>query len=188
VSTPIEIEKHRPYLLKIARLQIRDQGAAEDAVQDTLLAALQGANKFEGQSAVRTWLVGILKHKIVDFFRRQSREQPLQPSDDELSLDDLEGMFQPNGHYRDPPQDWTSPESSLAERRFFDALERCMQGLPAKTARVFVMREVLGIETGEICKELGISSSNCWVLLYRARMALRACLEQGWFSGENVSG
>lgn len=164
---------------------MRDQVAAEDAVQDTLLAALQGADKFEGNAAVRTWLVGILKHKIVDFFRRQSREQPLQSTDEDLSLDDFGEMFLADGHYREAPQDWTSPESSLDQRRFFEALERCLQGLPAKTARVFMMREVLGIETDEICKELAISSSNCWVLLYRARMALRVCLEKGWFGGKH---
>ena len=181
MTQPIEIQSHRPYLLKLAMLQLRDASAAEDAVQETLLAAIQGAQSFAGQSALRTWLVGILKHKIVDHLRRQSREAPLQADSEEFSLEDLEGLFQANGHYAEPPEAWNSPDQSLAQKKFFEALELCMMALPDKSARAFMMREVMGMETGEICKELGITSTNCWVLLYRARMALRACLETGWF-------
>jgi RNA polymerase sigma-70 factor (ECF subfamily) len=177
----IEIEKHRPYLLKFAMLQLRDSSAAEDAVQETLLAAMSGAQSFAGQSALRTWLVGILKHKIIDHFRRQNREAPLASDSDELSLDDLDGLFQSNGHYAETPEIWTSPDLALNQKKFFEALERCLSGLPDKSARAFMMREIMGMETGEICKELGITPTNCWVLLYRARMALRACLEAGWF-------
>jgi RNA polymerase sigma-70 factor (ECF subfamily) len=176
----LEFEKHRPQLLRFALLHLRDAAAAEDAVQETLLAALQSADRFAGQSSVRTWLVGILKHKIVDHLRRQARQQPL---DEESSADDVDGLFQPDGHYAEPPSEWAAPDKALEERRFFEALERCMQGLPRNTSRVFLMREVLGMETGEICKELGVSATNCWVLLYRARMALRVCLEKTWFSG-----
>ena len=175
----LEFEKHRPQLLRFALLQLRDATAAEDAVQETLLAALQSADRFAGQSSVRTWLVGILKHKIVDHLRRQSREQPLE---DEAATDDVDGLFRPDGHYVDPPAEWAAPDKALEERRFFEALERCMQGLPRNTSRAFLMREVLDMETDEICKELGISATNCWVLLHRARMALRVCLEQTWFS------
>lgn len=177
----IEIEKHRPHLLKFAMLQLRDASAAEDAVQETLLAAIQGAQNFAGQSSLRTWLVGILKHKIIDQLRRQSRETPLQTDADEFSLEDLDALFKSDGHYAQEPANWASPDAALHEKKFFEALERCLQGLPDKSAKAFTMREVLGMETGEICKELGISSTNCWVLLYRARMALRLCLEKAWF-------
>jgi RNA polymerase sigma-70 factor, ECF subfamily len=187
LAQAIEIERHRPYLLKFAMLQLRDASAAEDAVQETLLAALQGVHGFAGQSALRTWLVGILKHKIIDHLRRQSREAPLQSSDDEFSLEDLDGLFQSDGHYSESPQSWTSPDEALTQKKFFEALEVCMGALPDKSAKAFMMREVMGMETTEICKELGITSTNCWVLLYRARMALRACLEAGWFGAPKES-
>lgn len=181
MSEAIEIEKHRPYLLKFAMLHLREASAAEDAVQETLLAAISGAQSFSGQSALRTWLIGILKHKIVDHFRRQSREAPLHANDDEFSTDDLDGLFRPDGHYANLPETWASPDQALTQKRFFEALEICMTALPEKSAKAFMMREVMGMETGEICKALKITSTNCWVLLYRARMALRACLEAGWF-------
>jgi len=186
VTHAIEIEKQRPYLLKYALLQLRDTAAAEDAVQETLLAAIQGAQSFAGQSSLRTWLVGILKHKIVDHVRRQNREGQVQSSENEFSLDDFDGLFSADGHYAEAPRNWTSPDAALHQKKFFEALELCMQSLPWKTARAFMMREVMGIETDEICKELGITPTNCWVLLFRARTALRLCLENGWFSGETA--
>jgi RNA polymerase sigma-70 factor (ECF subfamily) len=180
---PVELQRHRPHLLKFAMLQLRNPTAAEDVVQETLLAALQASSGFAGQSSVRTWLVGILKHKVIDAIRKQSREQPLEIADDETDIEDLQNaVFQDDGHHREKPADWGDPESALEQRKFFEVLERCMEGLPKKTARCFVMREVMGLETDEICKDLGITSTNCWVLLYRARMALRECLEGRWFA------
>jgi len=178
--TPLELERHRPYLLRFALLQLRDRTAAEDAVQDALLAAIQGASRFAGQSSVRTWLVGILKHKIIDSIRKTAREQPVERLDGD-GAEDLDAFFAGDGHFADAPVEWASPERSLEERRFFEALERCLQALPRNTASAFTMRELMGLETEEICKELGISTSNCWVMLYRARMGLRACLERTWF-------
>jgi RNA polymerase sigma-70 factor, ECF subfamily len=178
--TPLELERHRPYLLRFALLQLRDRTAAEDAVQDALLAAIQGASRFAGQSSVRTWLVGILKHKIIDSIRKTAREQTLERSDGD-GAEDLDAFFSDDGHFAEAPEQWASPERSLEERRFFEALERCLRALPKNTASAFTMRELMGLETEEICKELGISTSNCWVMLYRARMSLRACLERTWF-------
>ncbi len=131
---------------------------------------------------MRTWLVGILKHKIVDFIRRASREQPLDLPDEETSLEDFDVLYKEDGHYASMPAEWGDPEAALSQRKFFETLERCLEGLPKNTARVFMMREVMGIETAEICKELAITATNCWVLLYRARMSLRACLEERWFA------
>jgi len=181
---PLELEKYRPQLLKFAMLQLRNATTAEDVVQETMLAALQSGGSFAGQSSVKTWLVGILKHKIIDTIRRQSREQPLDLGADEVSLEDLGALFQDDGHFQDQPADWGDPEAALTQRRFFEVLERCMAGLPKNTARVFTMREVMGLDTDEICKDVGITPSNCWVLLYRARMALRGCLEQRWFGAK----
>ena len=178
----LDFEKHRPVLFKFAMLQLRNQAQAEDAVQETLIAAFQGAKNFAGKSSVRTWLVGILKHKIVDFIRRASREQPLDLPGEETSLEDFDVLYKEDGHYASMPAEWDDPEAALSERKFFETLERCLEGLPKNTARVFMMREVMGIETAEICKELAITATNCWVLLYRARMSLRVCLEERWFA------
>lgn len=183
IPSPLELERQRPYLLRFALLQLRDRSAAEDAVQEALLAAIQGAERFAGQSSVRTWLVGILKHKIIDNLRKSSREQPALPASDG-GAEDAEAFFASDGHFVEPPGEWESPEKALEERRFFEALERCLQGLPKNTARAFTLRELMGLGTAEICKELGVSASNCWVMLYRARLNLRACLERTWFSGE----
>lgn len=191
-ATPVhglELEKHRPHLMKFAMAQLRNTTYAEDVVQETLVAAVQGADRFAGQSSVRTWLIGILKHKIMDHFRRQSREAPLPGLDDETSLEDLDARFKPDGHFVENPAhvpgaDWGDPEATLSQSRFFEALEGCLARLPPNTARVFSMREIMGMETDEICKALGITATNCWVLLYRARMALRECLQTSWFAGE----
>ena len=176
-----DLETHRQALFKFAMLQLRDKTHAEDCVQETMIAAIQGAARFSGGSSVRTWLVGILKHKIIDHFRKAGREQQFEANNDETSLEDFDGLFKEDGHFADAPQAWANPEAALSQAKFFETLERCMEGLPKNAARVFMLREVMGTETDEICRELSITSSNCWVLLYRARMALRECLQQRWF-------
>ena len=175
-----EVEALRPYLLRYAAMELRNRDAAEDAVQETLLAALAAEASFGGRSNLRTWLTGILKHKIVDTIRRSSREQTLDTSDGEASVEDFEALFDETGHWREPPQAW--PEQALADKQFLQALEKCLAALPARTSQVFLMREHLGFDTPDICKELAITSTHCWVLLYRARMALRECLQKGWLS------
>ena len=178
----LELEKHRRAMFKFAMLQLRNETYAEDCVQEALVAAVQSADRFSGDSSVRTWLIGILKHKILDHFRRSSREQALAGSEDETSLDDFDALFKEDGHYVEPPASWANPEQALTQSEFFEVLERCMSALPKVTARVFTMREVMGVSTEEICAELGITSNNCWVLIYRARMSLRECLEKRWFA------
>jgi len=173
------LEAERTYLLRYASLQLRDAHAAEDAVQETLVAALAGEASFQGRANLRTWLTGILKHKIVDTIRRQTREAAQAPADGEAA--DFDALFAADGHWADAPRSWGDPDASLEQKRFFAALEICLERLPGKTARAFMMREHLGLETGEICKELAITPTHCWVLLYRARMALRECLEKDWF-------
>lgn len=176
-----ELETHRRALYKFAMVQLRNETYAEDCVQEALTAAIQGAARFSGDSSVRTWLIGILKHKILDHFRRASREEALIVDDEELSLDDFDALFKEDGHHATPPNAWANPEQALTQRQFFEVLERCLSGLPKNTARVFEMREVMGLGIDEICAELSITATNCSVLIYRARMSLRECLEQRWF-------
>jgi RNA polymerase sigma-70 factor (ECF subfamily) len=175
-----QIEALRPYLVRFASLQLRDAAAAEDAVQEALLAALAGEAGFAGRANLRTWLTGILKHKIVDIIRRQARE-PALPREAEDGLEDFDALFERNGHWAGRPEGWGDHDGALEHAQFFRALEMCLEMLPARTARVFMMREHLGLETAEICKELDITPTHCWVLLYRARMTLRECLQQTWF-------
>jgi len=176
-----QIESLRPYLLRYAALQLRDTAAAEDAVQETLLAALAGEANFAGRSNIRTWLTGILKHKIVDAIRRQSREQPASEIDTHSEAADFDALFDRRDHWEEAPDAWEQPESALGQKQFLAALEACLRALPERTARVFMMREYLGLETSEICKELEITATHCWVILHRARMSLRQCLENNWF-------
>lgn len=183
-SISSEAARLRPMLLRFARLQLRDTAAAEDAVQECLLAALAGEQRFAGQSALRTWLVGILRHKIVDHIRHRARTPALQLADDDGEERDFDVLFQADGHWAQRPADWGDPQRTLENKRFHDVFEACMEILPEKLARVFMMREFLGLETDEICKELALSATNCWVVLYRARMRLRECLQSNWFGTE----
>ena len=176
-----EVEALRPYLLRYASLQLRNPDAAEDAVQETLLAALSAQASFEGRANLRTWVTGILKHKIVDAIRRASREGPLEGGDAE-SAAEFDALFNERGHWQEHPSPWEDPDGALQQKQFLAALEACLKGMPARTSQVFLMREHLGQETVEICKELGLTATHCWVLLYRARMALRECLEKTWFA------
>lgn len=188
-------EQYRDYLYRYALLRLRDHARAEDAVQETLLAALQGAGDFGGRSSMKTWLTGILKHKIIDQFRRQSREvQADGRGEDAESLSDeahAEVFFETgttHEHWRAPPSTWSDPEQCFEQRRFWEIFDECSQGLSKQAARVFSMRELMGMETEEICKSLDITATNCWVLLYRARMSLRQCLEIRWFAGASSEG
>ena len=180
---PREIERFRGYLTRYALLQLRDPGAVEDVVQETLLAAIQGGARFSGKSTVKTWLTGILKHKIIDQVRRQLREQPLLQSedDDRTEADIIDALFKPDGHWLSFPANWGDPDNALEMKEFWQIFEMCSRLMPAKTARVFMMREVMELTTGEICKELDITATNCWVMLHRARLSLRECLQAKWF-------
>lgn len=183
-----EIEAHRPYLLRYALAQLRDGEAAEEAVQETLVAALEGLGSFGGKSSLRTWLTSILRFKVIDSQRRAIAERSrLEPIDFAAAADDeawLDEVFDETGHWREPPRAWSDPEAALEQRRFWEAFERCLDALPPAGGRVFFKRAVLGEETEAICKDEGITASNCWVILHRARIQLRACLEANWFGKE----
>jgi RNA polymerase sigma-70 factor (ECF subfamily) len=179
---PIEFEmlaEQRAYLMKIARMELRDEHLAEDCVSDVLTQAYERRAGFRGDSSLRTWLTTILKNRIVDLLRKQWREQPLQ---DETSIDtEFDPLFDDNGHWAQKPSDIPDPAKLCEQNAFLDAVQRCVDRLPKRIGQVFVLREVFGSDTKELCKDLGLTSSNVWVQLYRARMMLRTCLEKGGF-------
>jgi len=176
----------RKDLVRFAVLQLRDQAAAEDAVQEAMLAALEGVERFANRAQLKTWVFSILKNKIVDTIRRRVREPNLEQPDEEIGDSDFDPLFDERGHWQrdDRPSAWGDPVRTFENSRFWEVFDICMNRLPANTARVFMMREMLGLETDEICSELALSTSNCWVVLHRARMGLRLCLEQKWFGQE----
>jgi RNA polymerase sigma-70 factor (ECF subfamily) len=177
-----QLEALRPALLRFALLQLRNESQAEDAVQEALLAVLEKPDGFAEKSSFRTYVTGILKYKIIDILRSSGREKQLPFEDDANESDIIDSLFKANGHTVEMAHAWAEPDTELEQKDFFRVLEVCLEKLPAKTARVFMMREWLDLDADEICKELGLSTSNLWVLLFRARMRLRECLDLNWFS------
>lgn len=175
------LDCHGSALYRFALLRLRDHQKAEEAVQDTLVAALQAHARFNGSASTRTWLTGILKHKIMDQFRHESREMQLE-SNDSASVDDEllaeDHFFDSKGSWREEVCDWGNPEDAMERSQLIAILQRCLDALPTRLGRLFMMREVMESSTEEICQEMGISPTNVWTMLYRARMGLRQCLDQ----------
>jgi len=171
----------RDYLLKFARLQLRNETWAEDVVSEVVLAALNKPQAFGNRSQLKTWLVGILKHKVIDAIRQRKREVCLDDGENshEDPLDYL--GFKADGHYSEPPASWGNPEQQASSRQFFQVLEACAEQLPAMQGRLFLMREWLELSSEEICKELQLTPTNLYVQLHRARLRLRECLELNWY-------
>jgi RNA polymerase sigma-70 factor, ECF subfamily len=173
------LAEHRAYLMKIARMELRDEHQAEDCVSDALTQAYERRAGFRGDSSLRTWLTTILKNRIIDLLRKQWREQPL---DSATSSDqEFDPLFDETGHWAQMPSDIPDPAKLCEQDSFLDAVQKCVDQLPKRIGQVFVLREVFGSDTREICKDLGLTTSNVWVQLYRARMMLRTCLEQRGF-------
>ncbi|MBC7575419.1 MAG: sigma-70 family RNA polymerase sigma factor [Herminiimonas sp.] len=176
-----QLDQLRPALLRFAMLQLRNDAQAEDVVQEALIAVLEHPARFAGQSSLRTYVTGIMKHKIIDLLRAAKRTRQIETYDDQSEADAIDALFAADGHTLAKPRDWGNPDATLEQKDFFRVMEICLEKLPAKTARVFMMREWLDLDTDEICKELGITTANVWVILYRARVRLRECLDLNWF-------
>jgi RNA polymerase sigma-70 factor (ECF subfamily) len=181
------VEKYADYLYRYALSRLREKRLAEDMVQETFLAALKSQSSFAGQSSEKTWLVGILKNKIMDHFRKSYREIRadgvinFRSADD----DDFETGGQNSGQWKVDrrPAEWMIDPSDPAEvNEFWKFMESCLSQIPKQTADIFILREIEGLESGEICNEIGVSPTNLRVILHRARKQLRRCLEVNWIN------
>jgi len=179
------VEALRVQMLKFATLQLSDPHLAEDAVQEALVGAMKNVSSFGGRSALKTWVFAILKNKIADTLRQKQRMVFVSSlfSDEEEEDKGIETLFNGKGfwHVHERPANWTDPEQSLHNGEFWRVFEACLEGLPPKQARIFMMREFVELETEEICESLGLSVSNLHVILHRARLRLRECMENNWF-------
>ena len=171
------VDLHGDVLYGFALLRTGNTHLAEDLVQETLLAALKSRQAFKGQSSERTWLVGILKHKVIDHFRKNKWEQSLEDDGEETTA-----AFDHRGAWRMPPGRWPEmPEKLLENQEFWQALSACMDDLPQRLRQVFSMKELDDMKSEEICKVVGVTATNLWTMLHRARARLRKCIENKWF-------
>ncbi len=174
------VDQYGNALYTYALVRVRKPDVAEEMVQETFLAALQALKRFKGRSSEKTWLIGILKHKIIDHFRKVNRKQSIEKND--TQDDFMAKIFDRNGNWIDGPVKWDlDPSKSLEQKEFFKVFQHCLLKLPPRLAQVFVLRELDGLETKEICDVMNISPDNLWVMLYRARTQLRQHLELMWF-------
>lgn len=179
-----QIAEQRGYLLRFARLQLRNEAWAEDAVSDTVLAALAKPLAFSARAQLKTWLVGILKHKIIDALRLRQREAVFEDCGEDVHADPLDGIgFAADGHFAWQPADWGDPEQDVHDQQLLAVIDACTEKLPPTQARLFLMREWMELSCDEICKELGLTPTHLYVQLHRARLRLRQCLELHWFGG-----
>lgn len=179
------LELYGNYLFQYAYARVSEQTAAEDLVQETFLGALKTKNNFKHQSSEKTWLTGILKFKIIDYFRKRGRELSLMDSGS--FSENMEEMFDKKGNWKEKPLEWNLTAQELFENKEFrHIIDTCVMGLNGNTANVFILRELDGESTEKICETLEISQSNCWVILHRARQMMKKCLDLKWFGKKDI--
>ena len=168
-------------MFRYALARVRDNATAEDLVQDALLAAIGALDTFKGGSTEQTWLIGILRHKVLDYFRKSAREQPIE-FDRNQSSTERDSDFDEQGSWAVPVADWRTPEKSAERDEFWHALRGCLDTLPDNLRTVFTLRELDGLETDQLMETLDISTkNNLWVMLSRARKGIQKCLQAKWF-------
>lgn len=176
------VESYGDFLFRYAISRVRNEAAAEDVVQETFVAALKSRKNFTGQSSERTWLIGILKHKIIDTFRKANRERA--ETDMETGADAADSFFDQKGMWKmeHAPSEWTmEPDAAFEQKELAKTLEDCMGKLPARLSQAFTLVERDERNGEEACKVLNVTATNLYVMLYRARMLMRKCLEMNWF-------
>jgi len=175
------VEEHGDALFRFALLRVKDPNVAEDLVQETFLSALKGIGGFKGGSTLRTWMVGILKHKIIDHFRKGKPEILASDLSTMESESETERLDRADQRQKKPSVWHADPDKLLENKEFWDAFLSCLDGLPDAHRRAFALREIDGVKGAEICKILNITSTNLWVILHRARGKLQKCLDANWF-------
>lgn len=180
------VDAYGDALYKFAYFRVNNAALAEDLVQETFLAAIKGKDRFSGKASVKTWLTGILKNKVVDYYRKKNRTQSMQDTAAFFEREEAE-LFSEDGHwnYDNPniPADWSPAQVEKMDRKeFMQQFYRCADQLPEKIRTVFILREVDGVTSADICEQLDISPQNLWTILHRARMALRGCLQKNFFA------
>lgn len=174
------LDEHGDALYGFAYVRLRDREAAEDAVQETLLAAWRSRENFAAASSERTWLIGILKHKLADHWRRTAR-RPSESLDTDDQLIEQTFDMAKGGEWRVAPSAWEDPDAALEQQQFWQILVDCVDALPPAQAQAFSLCELDGIKGEEACKAMNVAATNLWVMLHRARLRLRQCLENNWF-------
>jgi RNA polymerase sigma-70 factor (ECF subfamily) len=174
------VDLYADSLFRYALLRIADKAVAEELVQETFVAALStaGNSRFRGESACKTWLTGILKHKLLDHLRQKYRHQA--SSIDVIRENEIEDSFDARGNWRVKPGKWGNPEKHYEQQELMLIIMECIAALGERQADAFRLRELDGEEAEEICKVLKISAANYWVLMHRARLAMRRCMELHW--------
>lgn len=181
------VDVHGDALFRFALIRVRDQAVAEEVVQETFLAALRAKEAFASQATERTWMTGILKKKIADHFRQQSRGR--RPDDSNEETEFLTAFFDSHSHWETRVRAWPADAcDSISNQDFWRVLDECTNRLPDGVSAAFALRDVEGLGTGQICKILGITATNLGARLHRARMWLRKCLERNWFLREERKG
>ncbi len=176
------VERYADMMYRYALVRVREPETAEELVQSAFFAALKSQNSFAGKSTEKTWLFGILKHKTMDYFRGSKKTISIDPTSDKKS-----GLiqFDPSGHMITKPKNWKlDPEKAAENNELAKILAQCMNALPEKFHRIFVMKEVDGMSSEEICNEFDIKPTNLWVILHRARNQLKLCLESNWINAK----
>lgn len=177
------VDEHADYLFRYAQPRLRDRHVAEELLQETFLAALKSVAKFRGDSSPRTWLVGLLRRKIADHYRKRYREGEAESID--TTDPTIDAWFDERGSWVSQPKQCEIDPAELQERaEFWTVLQSCLQALPDRLAEAFTLRVVDSRKPDEVCKVLSITPTNLWVALHRARARLRACLEANWFESE----
>lgn len=180
------VETYGDVLYYYALQRLRNAELAEDLVQETFLAALKNRQQFTGQSTARTWLVGILRHKIVDYYRSQNLQLTIENETQQHQA--CENFFDRRHHWLHPPRHWQSdPAEQFQWQEFWEVFQDCLSKLPTILANTFKMREMEEQTSEDVCKVLDITPTNLWIRLHRARLSLRECLQTQWYQDKDRS-